>query len=170
MNRPFPSPLGPVAPAESEVGLRGAPRDPVPYVNEIRELPARLVPNLPLGVTLWLRVPGAPVPVCFTTAVASGEPQPVLGSHVVFDRDEIAALVVGVEADRVWCRELLGMCFDKWRRPALRIVAADTLAGALPDATETWSLECVLRRLGATLVHVELTGDAAVAPRVPIAA
>lgn len=155
---------------ESEVGLRRAPLGHGDYLREIEQLPARLLPCLPLPLTLWLDVPGAPVPVCLTTAVAEGAAEPVLGPRVVFDRDEVAALVIGAEADRVWRRELLGMCFDKWRRPALRIVAADALAGALPDASEVWSVERVLRRLGATVVRVELADDAPPRHSIPVAA
>jgi hypothetical protein len=57
----------------------------------------------------------------------------------------------------MWRRELLGLCFEKWRRPALRIIAADTLGGAMAEQPrEAWSLRHVVERLGASIVRVEL--------------
>jgi hypothetical protein len=111
-------------------------------------------------------VPGAPVPVCFSTAVRDPQaPSGVLAPSIVFDRDEIAALVVAAQSDRVWRKELLGFCFEKWRRPALRIDLNDAMGGAVPVAPmPAWSVGEVLARLGATLVRVELPhADAATA-------
>lgn len=151
----------------SEVGLRRSPA----FLREIEDFPARLLGSLPVPLTLWLDIPGAPVPVCFTTAVASGEPAPLLAPQISFDRDELAALVIGVEADRVWRKELLGLCFEKWRRPALRISAKDTLAGAMPELDQpAWTLGEVLARLGAELTQVELADEAPARPGFPVAA
>jgi hypothetical protein len=144
----------------SSVGLRSSPA----FSSDLEAFPAELLPGLPLAVTLWLEVPGAPVPVCFTTAEQAPGSEGVLADRIVFGRDELAALVVGVQSDRVWRKELLGMCFEKWRRPALRISEADALAGAQRDEHEQgWSLARVLDRLGAELVRVELAGE----PREP---
>ncbi len=137
---------------------------------ELADFPARLLLGLAVPLTLWLDVPGAPVPVCITTAALT-ENEPVLSQAIVFDRDELTAILCGVEAERLSRRELLSLCFDKWRRPALRIAAADTLGGAMPREPEgTWSVGRVLRQLGATLVRLELPELAPAAERLPAAA
>jgi hypothetical protein len=168
---------GPVkAPAypHSEVGLRSAPvgsADSDEFVREIEAFPARLLADLPLPVTLWLDIPGSPVPVCLTSAVSSTEGLEPLAPQVVFSRDEVAALVLGIEADRLWRKELLGFCFEKWRRPVWHVSADDALAGALPDLEQpAWSVERVLKRLGATLLRVELVGRDRRAAPIPKAA
>jgi hypothetical protein len=123
----------------------------------VLSLPARLVPGLPVPLTLRLRVPGAPVPVCiWTGTAAAGARAPVLADTIVFDGAELAALAVAAEADRVWHPEFLGLCFEKWRRPDTRVSEAELLAGANPDPEVSWSLERLLRRLGIELLGVEL--------------
>lgn len=140
-----------------------------PWLAELEEFPARLLLGLPCPVTFWLDVPGAPVPVCITTA-ATAHTEPVLASAIVFDRDELGALLDGVESERVWRRELLGLCFEKWRRPSLRIAPADTLAGAQPDAhARAWSVRQVIARLGASITRIELA-DGQAAHALPVAA
>jgi len=127
------------------------------------DLPAELVPDLPLPVTLWLAIEGAPARVLLTTRscedAAIERPEHSLADVIVFDREEFRALISAAEADRIWRKDLLGMCFDKWRRPDHRLTAADALAGANPDP-QHWSLERVLERLGATLERLELGDEA----------
>jgi hypothetical protein len=124
-------------------------------------LPAELVPDLPSPVTLWLAIEGAPARVQLTTRRcedAQAEcPDRSLADVIVFDREEFRALIIAAEADRIWRKDLLGLCFDKWRRPDHRLTVEDALAGANPDP-QHWSLERVLARLGATLERLEL-GD-----------
>lgn len=147
------------------------PPDPwAPLLN----LPACLVPDLPLPVTLWLELEGAPSRVQLTTRSRAEAdrmcPRGVLADVIVFDREELRALIVGVEADRLWRKDLLGLCFDKWRTPEHRLTAADALAGANPDP-QHWSLERVLARLGATVERVDF-GDSSdeIEPRLSVAA
>ena len=133
-------------------------------------LPAELVPDLPLPVTLWLAIEGAPARVQLTTRPRRSSedtdvecPDRSLADVIMFDREEFRALVRAVEADRIWRKDLLGLCFDKWRRPDHRLTAEDALAGANPDP-QHWSLERVLTRLGATLERLEL-GNESIEPR-----
>ena len=146
----------------------GTASPPPTLHQEILGFPAHLLAQLPLPVALWLEVPGAPVPVCFTTAASpaddSAHGTPSAAEAVFFHREELTALVVAAEAGRLWRKDLLGLCFEKWRRPALRVTATDTLAGARPGPdAEPWSLGQVLAALGASLASVEL----AEAPSVP---
>ncbi|HKP60140.1 MAG TPA: hypothetical protein VJV78_25620 [Polyangiales bacterium] len=144
-------PLSPFEPPSAD------PRAP------LLNLPAELVPDLPLPVTLWLAIEGAPARVQLTTRSSHDHgaealcPERSLADVIVFEREEFRALVTAAEADRMWRKDLLGLCFDKWRRPDHRLTVADALAGANPDP-QHWSLERVLIRLGATIERVEL-GD-----------
>jgi hypothetical protein len=79
---------------------------------------------------------------------------------ITFDRDELRALVLGVEADRIWHREFLGFCFEKWRAPAFRVSSEAALGGANPDPQIAWSSASFLRRLQARLTAVECVEDA----------
>lgn len=139
---------------------------------ELNALPAVDLACLPVPVTLWLRVEGAPATVQITTAPSPAPagtaadagarmqtPQPAtsLSDLIVFDRDELRALAIAAEADRFWRKQLLAVCFDKWRRPDHRLTVDDALAGANPDP-RGWPLARVLARLGAVVERVELAG------------
>jgi hypothetical protein len=124
---------------------------------EIAAFPASLLPDLPEPLSIWLAIEGAPVPVQLTTSVLTS-PQQSLAAAIVFDAEELRALVAGIEADRIWRKELLAICFDKWRRPEYRLTRDDALAGANPDPGH-WSLERVLARVGAVLARVEHGGQ-----------
>jgi hypothetical protein len=129
--------------------------------NELLELPALLVPDLPLAFTLSLEVEGAPARVQLSTELHldAGDS---LADVIVFDREEMRALFIGAQADRIWRKDLLGICFDKWRKPDHRLTLADALAGANPDEAEAnASLGRVLARLGATVVSIELADEVA---------
>lgn len=126
---------------------------------ELLELPAKLVPDLPLAFTLTLEIEGAPALVQLSTELHldGGDS---LADVIVFDREELRALIVGTQADRIWRKDLLGVCFDKWRKPDHRLTLEAALAGANPDVAEAGgSLGRVLERLGATVVSIELADD-----------
>ena len=129
----------------------------------VSELPAQLLAGMPETIRLWLDVPGAPTQVCFFTGPRDSHAEAhVLADTIVFDGEELNAIVCAAEADRMWHRDFLGLCFEQWRQPEFRVDAASALSGANganPDAgqaiTEQWSVERVLRRLGASLQLVE---------------
>jgi hypothetical protein len=129
-------------------------------LSELLALPARLVPDLPLAVTLNLSIDGAPAHVRLTTQACASAGHS-LADVIVFDREELRALFSAVEADRMWRKELLGVCFDKWRKPEHRLTLEHALAGANPDEQD-WPLSRVLARLGATVESIELGDDARV--------
>jgi hypothetical protein len=129
---------------------------------DVLALPARLVPDLPLAVTLNLALEGAPTRVQLTTRACTSAGHS-LADVIVFDREELRALFTAVQADRMWRKELLGVCFDKWRKPEHRLTLEHALAGANPDEQD-WPLSRVLARLGATVESIELGDDARVLP------
>jgi hypothetical protein len=134
-------------------------------VRAVSELPAQLLSTLPESVQLWLDVPGAPAQVClFSGASDPNAPAFVLADTIVFDGAELNALICAVEADRLWHGDFLGLCFEKWREPQHRAEAQALLAGANLDDRAAWSVERVLRRLGASLQHVEFGAAPQVQP------
>jgi hypothetical protein len=128
-------------------------------IEELLSLPAELLPDLPLPVTLRLAIEGAPARVQLRTWERAGpvpEATESLADVISFDREEVRALVMAAQADRIWRADLLGLCFDKWRRPAHRLTLEEALAGANIDASSEWTLARVLARLGATVESIEL--------------
>ena len=116
---------------------------------ELLDFPCQWLADLPEPFSLRLIVSGAPVPVVFEFAARAAD-LPVLATRIVFDRDEVRALAIGVQADRVWHREFLGFCFEKWRKPGFRVGVSEALDGAMPDYERPpWSLARVLSRLHA---------------------
>ena len=142
---------------------------PPQLLAELLSLPASLVPDLPLAVTLSLTIEGAPAQVQFTTRSHSDtQAREPLAEVVAFDREELRALFVGVQADRIWRKDLLGLCFDKWRRPEHRVSLREALAGANSDDLD-WTLGRVLARIGATVEAVEV-GDGSLEVKLSAAA
>jgi hypothetical protein len=128
------------------------------------DFPARWLPDLPEPISISLLVAGAPVPVVLATTPHSEEAA-VLAATIRYERDELRALVLGVEADRIWHREFLGFCFEKWRRPTFRLSLTEALGGANPDHEQpAWSLERILHRLQARQVHIDGLELVAVSP------
>lgn len=129
-----------------------------PLAAEVLRFPARYLLELPLAPALALHVPGLDAAVRISIDGDADE------GELALDPDEWRALVVGVEADRVWPRDLAALLRRKASEPAYRVGALDALAGAQPDPRETWDLASVLDRLGAELLSVE--GSHAI-PRAP---
>jgi hypothetical protein len=135
-----------------------------PWVRALLDLPALVLAELPEPIVLHVHVPGAPGSVLLTTRSipnSDASTDSRAGRAIItFDRDELRALVLGVEADRIWHREFLGFCFEKWRAPAFRVSSEAALGGANPDPQIAWSSASFLRRLQARLTAVECVEDA----------
>jgi hypothetical protein len=147
-----------------------------PWARALLDLPALLLTELPEPIVLHLHVPGAPGSVLFTTCTVHHPDSRSEHAHakheagvstdsraaravITFDRDEMRALVLGVEADRIWHREFLGFCFEKWRAPLFRVSSEAALGGANSDQQSAWSSARFLRRLQARLTRVEFVED-----------
>ena len=144
--------------AKLAAGVLIPPREPgrspsmsLAAVRELLEFPCQWLADLPEPFSVRLIVAGAPVPIVFELAVRAAE-VPVLATRIVFDREEVRALAIGVQADRIWHREFLGFCFEKWRKPAFRVGLSEALDGAMPDlAQPPWALARILARLQASI-------------------
>jgi len=158
-------------------------------VRSLMQFPARWLVDLPEPIRVRLEVAGAPVPIAFAAGAASAaiddrpsssrasqtrsslsgsspagsftEEAPVLAASICYTADEVRALVLGIEADRIWHREFLGFCFEKWRKPSFRVSIVEALDGANPDYEQpAWSFERILRRLQARITGVEVVATA----------
>lgn len=136
--------LGPIFP---EPGL-----DHPEATAEVGEMPARWLFSLPQAVELSLHVPGVAGVVRVNLDGESTDDD--TDGSVWLDGDEWIALVVGVEADRVWDLDLRGWLERKRTDPAFRLCPELTLAGAQPDPEESWTVARVLDRVGASLLGV----------------
>jgi hypothetical protein len=149
-----------------------APQTSTAQMRSLLEFPGRWLIDLPEPIVLHLRVAGAPVPVSFVTRASERWAEaPVLAASISYLPDELHALVLGVEADRIWHREFLGFCFEKWRRPAFRLSVAEALADANPDHEQpAWSCERILQRLQARVAGFEIVAAASPLPGLRAAA
>lgn len=126
---------------------------------EVRELPAQLLPGLPVAATLFVQVPGHAGPVAIATSPERAETERAAG-RTVFDPAEWSAIVTAAESDRMWPSDLREVCARKVvaREAGGREWALDldgALAGARADAPQAWSVGRVLDRIGATIVGLE---------------
>ena len=83
-------------------------------IHPVLEMPAGLVAQLPCPVLLRISVAGSPAPVSIWTGQLPNQvlaARRVLAETIVFDAQELAALVCATEADRLWHADLLGLCF-----------------------------------------------------------
>ena len=129
---------------------------PISWIRELAAFPARFLTELPEGAKFRLQLYDFDEFLTITTwefADPTSEPDAAL----LLDGLELRALVAGVEAGRFLSDDLVDLCERKRRAPATRLELADALAGAVqdPDAVPL-SLEDVLRRLGGTIVSVQL--------------
>lgn len=122
---------------------------------EALDLPARWLGSLPLAPSLALHVPKVPgvVRVEFDPALARAARR---GADIVLDAHEWRALVLGVEADRLWPADLAALCSRKRSEPAWRIEPEAALAGAQPVSCEPWTVRQVLERADAHVLSIEL--------------
>lgn len=120
--------------------------------SEALELPGRWIAELPCPPALALRVPGVPGLVRVDVAGRC----PARPDEVVLDAEEWRSVVLGVEADRLWRADFVGLCARKRSDPSWRIGAEVALAGAQPDPEERWSTARVLARLEAEVLEIEL--------------
>ncbi len=125
--------------------------DPIAQ-HEVRDLPAQLLGELPIGATLLLEIPGHGAVAVATSADRAEEER--RSGITVFDPIEWSALVTAAESDRLWPTDLCDLCVKKARAPRWTLELDVALAGARADASLGWSVGRVLDRIGAKLVAV----------------
>src|SRR5687767_9582033 len=113
----------------SSVGLITAPREPFSSAapTEALALPAQHLPGLPVATRFVLQGLGFSTPIVWTT-----EREPTCRDGIVFDAEELSALVSGVHAERLWPADLKGFCLRKLHDPSYRVTELLALGGAQP--------------------------------------
>jgi hypothetical protein len=90
---------------------------------------------------------------------------------VVFTGEELHAIAVAAQAERMWPADLKGFCLHKLHDASFRLSAPLALAGAQPSREPPWPLGRVLRWLELELIDVAFLDDTApVQPMRPDAA
>jgi hypothetical protein len=81
--------------------------------------------------------------------------------RISFTVDEVLALALGAQAERLWSSDLKGYCLRKLHDPSFLVTEGLALGGAEPDRGRPWSLGRVLRWLDLELVGIELAAEGA---------
>ncbi|MFI5306413.1 MAG: hypothetical protein ACHQ53_03610 [Polyangiales bacterium] len=121
---------------------------------ELLQLPAEHLSGLPVSVRITAQGLGIAHPIRLDSGrFKDGNELP---RGIVFDGDEIRAIAVGVQAERLWPADFKGFCLRKLHDPSFRITPGLALGGAQPDAVKPWSLGRVLSWLEIELCEAEL--------------
>lgn len=120
-------------------------------VREVLAFPAAHLASLPVPARFVLQGLGISVPIVWTS-----EPAPGCREGVVFDAEELRALVSGVQAERLWPADLKGYCLRKLHDSSFRVNEAVALGGAQPVDEKPWTLGRVLRWFDLELECIEL--------------
>jgi hypothetical protein len=76
-------------------------------------------------------------------------------ADLIFDGEEVRAIALGVQADRVRASELCTFCLRKLQDPGFRVTETVALDGARAESGSPWSLERVLQLLDLDAREVE---------------
>jgi len=118
---------------------------------ELLAFPAQLLGGLPVPSRFVLQALSFAPRIIWTT-----ESAPVTRDGIVFDADEVRALAIGVQAERLWAADLKGFCLRKLHDPSFGVTELAALGGAQPSPDQPWSLGRVLRWLDLELSGIEL--------------
>ena len=95
---------------------------------ELDVLPAPLLLQLPEPCFVHVRVPGVTHDVLLATA--QGAPAPLDHHTLVFDTNELEALIIGVAYERFGAEDFLNACQQKQQNPAWRLTRSKALDGS----------------------------------------
>jgi hypothetical protein len=137
------------ASAAAEIGRR-----------ELLGFPAALLRDLPLEVRFGVQARGLSGVIHIASRpYAVGDMAQRATEPLWFDGDELRALAIAAQAERVWGTDLKGFCLRKLHEPDFRVTEPIALAGAQPDAAPLWSLGEVLRWLELELISIEIVDE-----------
>jgi hypothetical protein len=147
---------------ESSAGLIGAPREALGGIapvseaalGEVLAFPAEHLGGLPVATRFVMQGLGISQPIVWTS-----EAKPDCRDGIVFDAEELRALVSGVQAERLWPADLKGFCLRKLHDSSFRVNEPLVLGGAQPVRERPWSLGRVLRWFDLELERIDLAGD-----------
>ena len=119
---------------------------------ELLSLPARHLRELPVQTRIVAHHHGMNKDVVLCSGRSMASP-----GGLSFDGEELRALALGAEAERLWAWDFTGFCLLKQHDPRFQVTEAVALAGAQTSEGEpAWPLGKVLQRLGLVVSSVEL--------------
>jgi hypothetical protein len=137
---------------------------------ELLAFPAEYLSDLPIPVTVGLvgaRLgTGTVVLMCRRVCRRLSETEPdaplALAAEIVFDAEELRAIAVGVQSERLRPADFAAFCLRKRVEPGFRVTEEDALDGAcaerMPPGRNPWSLDRVLRWLELDLAALKYSG------------
>jgi hypothetical protein len=145
--------------------------------SEVLGFAAQLLPALPLEIKIGVQANGLPSVIQIASKSHAPAESGALGAEGLwFDGEELRALAVAAQSERIWSSDFKGYCLRKLHDPSFRVTEAMALSGARPDTEPAWSLARVLHWLELDLVAIEFseskneTEAQTAAPRAPAAA
>jgi hypothetical protein len=124
---------------------------------ELISFPAVHLPRLPLHVRINVEAAGFAHAITLCSGVAATS-KPAAGA-IVFEADELHAIALAVQSERMWPADFKGFCLHKLHDPSFRLGAQLALDGAQPSAGPPWSLGRVLRWLDLELIEFTFVDD-----------
>ena len=152
--------------AESSVGTITAPiaGAGAAFEGELLKCPVAWLPDLPVATGFVLEAPGIPVEIrCITTRLAEQDGEDGRRSAAFLDGEELRAVALAVQAERLTSADFRGFCLLKLQDPGFRITEEIALAGAQASEQERsrpWALGRILAALGVELRAAELLAAA----------
>ncbi len=131
---------------------------------ELLSLPARHLRELPVQTRIVAHHQGMNKDIVLSSG-PSTSPLAGAAASLSFDGDELRAMALGVESERLWAWDFTGFCLLKQHDPRFHVTEAVALAGAqASDDEPAWPLGKVLERLGLVVSSVELADADAARP------
>jgi hypothetical protein len=130
---------------------------------ELLSFPAVHLPRLPLHVRIDVEAPGFAHAITLCSGIAAAPKQ--APAAIVFEADELHAIALAVQSERMWPADFKGFCLHKLHDASFRLSAALALDGAQPSTGPAWPLHRVLRWLDLELIEFAFVDDG---PRHPM--
>jgi hypothetical protein len=123
-------------------------------VEEVLQFPARFLLDLPLKTILTLRHQNVEDMVLWTNF--SVKKPRLTDPPIVFDKEELLALISASEADRMRPEDLTTWCWMKQETPEFVLDEDIALGGTRLDRKQYWKLKQLLKWLNLSLTSVEI--------------
>jgi hypothetical protein len=123
-------------------------------LEEVLQFPARFLLDLPLKTVLTLRHQSVEAMVFWTTF--SVEKPRSADPPIIFDKDELLALISASEAEKTWPKDLTIWCWLKQENPDFKLDQEIALCRARPDKRQHWDLRRLLNWFNLDLVSIEI--------------
>jgi hypothetical protein len=123
-------------------------------MEEVLQFPARFLLDLPLKTILTLRHQNVEDMVLWTN-FSLKKPR-LTDPPIVFDKEELLALISASEAERTRPEDLTTWCWMKQETPNFILDEDIALGGTRPDRKQYWKLKQLLNWFNLDLVSIEI--------------